>query len=407
MTPVERVRTTKRMLERLVAYTGQRKEIGADGWVVQRIQAEEQAQAPDRHVARRGFRQRSGVRLGGRPGARRAHRARNAGLRQRAARAGGIKPPRTGVLPCMKRFAPVVTTACAAPRRLPGSRAGAQARAARAARHARRRRNASSASARRKGQVLRVDRRCVIRRRRRCRRDVYLFSGGSDEADQRSRPGGGDAGTPEAFGGSSTDGTVVAFTTAESLVAADGDSVADIYVRSGTTTTLVSDRVNAGERHQRHPELHRHVRRRIAGHVPDERTAGRGDGDACQDAYLFESGTLNLLSGPRQAGADSRSANGSRAIDDVRGGVITTAEPIVVQDGDTSVDVYLAKSRCERDDVPALEPGAGRCGRGGRRPVRRRDGGRGRRRVLDDGAAGHARRRRRRSRRVRHTWERS
>ena len=44
MTPVERVRTTKRMLERIVAYGHQRKESGADGWVVQHIQAEEQAQ---------------------------------------------------------------------------------------------------------------------------------------------------------------------------------------------------------------------------------------------------------------------------------------------------------------------------------------------------------------------------
>src|SRR5206468_9953546 len=44
MTPVERVRTTKRMLERIVAYAHQRKESGADGWVVQHIQAEEQAQ---------------------------------------------------------------------------------------------------------------------------------------------------------------------------------------------------------------------------------------------------------------------------------------------------------------------------------------------------------------------------
>jgi DegV family protein with EDD domain len=45
MVPVERVRTTKRMLERLVAYGHQRKESGADGWVIQHIQAEEQARA--------------------------------------------------------------------------------------------------------------------------------------------------------------------------------------------------------------------------------------------------------------------------------------------------------------------------------------------------------------------------
>jgi DegV family protein with EDD domain len=43
MVPIERVRTTKRMLERLVAYAHQRKENGAEGWVIQHIQAEEQA----------------------------------------------------------------------------------------------------------------------------------------------------------------------------------------------------------------------------------------------------------------------------------------------------------------------------------------------------------------------------
>ena len=44
ITPVERVRTSKRAFERMVAYARQRKESGANGWVVQHIQAEEQAQ---------------------------------------------------------------------------------------------------------------------------------------------------------------------------------------------------------------------------------------------------------------------------------------------------------------------------------------------------------------------------
>jgi DegV family protein with EDD domain len=44
MTPIERVRTSRRAFERMVDYARQRKESGADGWVVQHIQAEEQAQ---------------------------------------------------------------------------------------------------------------------------------------------------------------------------------------------------------------------------------------------------------------------------------------------------------------------------------------------------------------------------
>ena len=44
MTPVERVRTSKRAFERMVDYARQRQESGADGWVVQHIQAGDQAE---------------------------------------------------------------------------------------------------------------------------------------------------------------------------------------------------------------------------------------------------------------------------------------------------------------------------------------------------------------------------
>lgn len=43
--PIERVRTSGRAMERLVAYLQDRKADGADGWFVQHIEAEEQAQA--------------------------------------------------------------------------------------------------------------------------------------------------------------------------------------------------------------------------------------------------------------------------------------------------------------------------------------------------------------------------
>ena len=44
ITPVERVRTSKRAFERMVDYAHQRMDSGADGWVVQHIQAHEQAE---------------------------------------------------------------------------------------------------------------------------------------------------------------------------------------------------------------------------------------------------------------------------------------------------------------------------------------------------------------------------
>src|SRR5208337_3889324 len=42
--PVERVRTAGRAFERMVAYAQELHEAGADGWVVQHIQAPEQAE---------------------------------------------------------------------------------------------------------------------------------------------------------------------------------------------------------------------------------------------------------------------------------------------------------------------------------------------------------------------------
>jgi DegV family protein with EDD domain len=42
MVPVERVRTSRRMLDRLVEYARQRHDSGADGWAVQHINAPEQ-----------------------------------------------------------------------------------------------------------------------------------------------------------------------------------------------------------------------------------------------------------------------------------------------------------------------------------------------------------------------------
>ena len=44
MVPVERVRTSKRAFERMVDYARQRQESGNDGWVVQHIQAQDQAE---------------------------------------------------------------------------------------------------------------------------------------------------------------------------------------------------------------------------------------------------------------------------------------------------------------------------------------------------------------------------
>ena len=84
ITPVERVRTSRRAFERLVDYARQRKDSGADGWVVQHIQAGEQAERLV-DACREVFELRAAVRVRGRARAGRAHRAGPARRGRRAA----------------------------------------------------------------------------------------------------------------------------------------------------------------------------------------------------------------------------------------------------------------------------------------------------------------------------------
>ena len=147
-------------------------------------------------------------------------------------------------------------------------------------------------------------------------------------------------------------------------MAADGDTAQDIYLRSGTTTTLVTDRVQAGSDSS-------------DGAIFDALSAGgsrvmfataeplvAADGDTAQDIYLFENGALTLLSDRVQPGADNPLGVTFRAAtDDARGVVFTTSEPIMPGDSDTSTDVFVAKSGADGDDDPALGPRPGRIGR--------------------------------------------
>ncbi len=77
-------------------------------------------------------------------------------------------------------------------------------------------------------------------------RDVYSRDIGAGSTALVSRAGAGCTGTcgtgsvDAGFAGASTDGSAVFFETTESLVAADADTSADIYQRSGGETTLVS-----------------------------------------------------------------------------------------------------------------------------------------------------------------------
>lgn len=77
-------------------------------------------------------------------------------------------------------------------------------------------------------------------------KDVYSRASGSTAVLSERRRSGFDEETDASFRAASADGTHVFFTTGESIVAADGDSATDVYERSGTSTLLRSDRVQAG-----------------------------------------------------------------------------------------------------------------------------------------------------------------
>ena len=71
--------------------------------------------------------------------------------------------------------------------------------------------------------------------------DIYELSGG--QTTLASAPGAGASGSAQDyidFGGISSDGTRVFFTTADNLVGADTDGFGDVYERSGGQTSLVS-----------------------------------------------------------------------------------------------------------------------------------------------------------------------
>jgi len=70
-------------------------------------------------------------------------------------------------------------------------------------------------------------------------RDVYIRAGGVTTLLSVG-PDGGNGEFGAAFSGAAADGSKVFFTTAESLLDEDTDSTSDVYLRSGTETTLVS-----------------------------------------------------------------------------------------------------------------------------------------------------------------------
>jgi len=177
------------------------------------------------------------------------------------------------------------------------------------------------------------------------RRDVYQRSGGTTTILSDRVQAGADAAVDATYEGASADGTRVFFSTAEQILDPDDDAQDDVYQRSGTTTTILSDRVQAG--------ADADIDAFFEGSSSDGtrvffQTAEQildPDDDGNTDVYQRGGGNTTLISDRVQAGADAATnatfagaaSNGSRVF-------FHTDEPIIGADGDTAQDVYQRTS---------------------------------------------------------------
>ena len=172
-------------------------------------------------------------------------------------------------------------------------------------------------------------------------RDLYR-RGGGETTQITAGPGGSGAPVGE-FGAVTADGGRVFFTTTASLVEADGDESADVYERSGETTTLLSTGPAA-----------KNTTEEDAGFAGASSDGGRvffetaeqlvkADEDESVDVYERAGETTTLLSvgpegeagqGPYDAGFAAASADGDRVFFETREALVGADE-----DGTTS-DVY-------------------------------------------------------------------
>ena len=168
--------------------------------------------------------------------------------------------------------------------------------------------------------------------------DIYERSGGSTTLISTG-PSGGNGSFFADFSAASADGSVVIFSTDESLVAADTDARVDLYQRSGGTTTLVSTGSAGGNgafdaSYSGISDSGSRVFFTIAEQLEP------GDTDAQVDIYERSAGTTTRIStGPAGGNGafvaffDGNSADGSRVFFDTR-------EVLTADDTDASRDVY-------------------------------------------------------------------
>ena len=171
-------------------------------------------------------------------------------------------------------------------------------------------------------------------------RDVYDGSGGS-ATRVSTGPSGGNGALPATFDGASQDATIAFFDTQEVLASPDTDGSADIYQRTGTTTTLVSTASAGGNGA---------FASWYAGSSVDGarvffetvESLESADTDTQTDIYeRFSSATTRISLGPT-GGNGAATAFYLGGSTDGRKAFYDTTESLAMTDTDSSLDAYVA-----------------------------------------------------------------
>ena len=168
--------------------------------------------------------------------------------------------------------------------------------------------------------------------------DVYERSG-TTTTRISTGPTGGNGGPSAFFVGATPDGSRVYFTTHEPMEPTDTDSSADIYERTGSTTTRISlgsaggnGIASAGFRAVA-PDGSRVIFDTFESLEPD-------DTDTANDVYVRAGSTTTRLSTGSAGGNASLSASFAGASADASRVFFTTNEPMEPTDTDSSADIY-------------------------------------------------------------------
>ena len=169
--------------------------------------------------------------------------------------------------------------------------------------------------------------------------DVYERSGGTTTTLLSTGPAGGNGALGSSFKGSSADGSRVFFETDERLTSGDTDSNTDVYQRSGGTTTLLSTGPSGGNG-AIDAFLADVSKDGTHAWIETRESLVAGDTDSYQDVYDRTGTTTTLVSTGPSGGSGAFDASFQGASDDGSRIWIGTFEHLAPTDTDAAFDVY-------------------------------------------------------------------